>query len=1259
MKNKKKQGKSACIAPPAGLRQHRLCAAVLLTLGPALSLPAAAQSFVNYDGSTTTDAAAALASWTGNKEFQTDWGLGAMNAQYAYAAGFSGLGIKLGAVDSGLLLSHAEFVTRNVKAVAVTGTYANDGSQYQDGSQAWKAGDAFSTTGALSKLNDKHGSHVSGTIAAAKNGAGIMGVAFASDYHITNTNGTDSSVYGVNVDYNYFKAAYGNLANAGVRAINSSWGSPDSRDDFSSIGGVAAAYDRLQGGGKKSWLDAAADVAKESNTLMVWAAGNSAKANINIRSALPYFRPELEQNWIAVAAINASSVLPSFSNQCGLARYWCVSAPGSAITSLNITSDTDLVNASGTSMAAPHVTGALGLLMERYPDLDNQAIRTILLTTAKHLGSGPADVPNAMFGWGVPDLNKALNGPGQLLGVFNANIAAGRSDTWSNAISEAALIQRKSDDRAQLAAREAASPDALQAAAASAAVQIASNVESGYGQAMALVQTRAQRNATFQASKKKEDNTAFQQADKAVAANPLAAALLKQSGSGPTLSKEELMARLIAADPATVALGDYHAQATYLDAARKKTDADYVGSLVKTGEGSLTLSGNNSYSGGTRLEGGTLGVASSTALGTGPLAMSDGTTLRAAADQLAMGNVVSVSGEGRFDTQAFTLTLNAGIADGRSKGSLVKQWEGTLHVLGPLSYSGNTTIAAGTLSVPAFSLTADQTLTVGVASASQYGKLAVTGAASFAPDAHLAVDVYKTASLGSGKTLAGVVTAGSLTAPRLNVTDNSLLFDFKPVVSATALDLNIVDATSIQQVAQDTLAHATVAAAPAAVITPTASTPTASTPTASTPAASTPAASTPAASTPVASTPVASTPVASKPAASTPVASTLVAPPPAFRTSLAIASAVAATPVAPVLDRQIQHPSSRDMAQVVTALGRLPDPASLLRAVSQTLPRDVSASAIRGTMASLNRVIATRTESGNMGSAAAGSGLSSGEAGGDRQVWIMPFESRTNQGDRGGESGFSASTSGLAAGAEMEFDSARAGLSYAYASTSASGNTAITGTGSRSRIESNMVALYGSLPLGEISLGWQADLGRNGNRLDRQMQFGGLNRIASSRFQSWHAHLGTNVSFTLPLSEAMSLVPALQLDYTRLQSPSYAENGAGDLNLSVQGKPSQALLLGTAARLNYALTPGSQISTYLGASYDVINDRDDLVATYAGAPGQSFTTSGPARSPWLLKAGVSYRFKLVEAADILLRFDAEGRSGFINQSAAIKASWRF
>ncbi|PLY58407.1 serine endopeptidase [Herbaspirillum sp. BH-1] len=233
----------------------------------------------------------------------------------------------------------------------------------------------------------------------------MMGVAFGSDYHITNSNGTDDSVYGVNMDYNYFRAAYGKLAQAGVRVINSSWGSPDPRDDFGTLAGVAAAYERLQGGGKKSWLDAAVDVAKESNVLHVFAAGNAGRDNVNIRSALPYFRPEMEQNWITAAALTSDLELPSFSNRCGLAKYWCVAAPGAEINSLDSSSDKGYENESGTSMAAPHVTGALGLLMERYPSLDNQAIRTILLTTAKHLGTGASDLPNTTFGWGIPDLN--------------------------------------------------------------------------------------------------------------------------------------------------------------------------------------------------------------------------------------------------------------------------------------------------------------------------------------------------------------------------------------------------------------------------------------------------------------------------------------------------------------------------------------------------------------------------------------------------------------------------------------------------------------------------------------------------------------------------------------------------------------------------------------------------------------------------------------------------------------------------------------
>ncbi|MFP3686438.1 hypothetical protein SB847_22315, partial [Bacillus sp. SIMBA_026] len=69
-----------------------------------------------------------MATWANHPEFKADWGLGAMNAQHAYALGFSGAGVKLGAVDSGYLSSHQEFAGR-VNALSVTGTYLNDGEQ--------------------------------------------------------------------------------------------------------------------------------------------------------------------------------------------------------------------------------------------------------------------------------------------------------------------------------------------------------------------------------------------------------------------------------------------------------------------------------------------------------------------------------------------------------------------------------------------------------------------------------------------------------------------------------------------------------------------------------------------------------------------------------------------------------------------------------------------------------------------------------------------------------------------------------------------------------------------------------------------------------------------------------------------------------------------------------------------------------------------------------------------------------------------------
>ena len=280
---------------------------------------------------------------------------------------------------------------------------------------------------------DTHGTHVTSIIVGNNLGNNAPhGVAYgATSYNLQvtgrNTTGSNSAFEVPSSDeiYSYFM-------NNGVSVINNSWNSKlyplvgmDEKMAYHPLHLTAGADYWIEQAFKTREMVSLAKIAEENKALVVFAAGNEGMSSPGIFATLPSYNEKL-RSFLVVGAVDSDEIIknddklflrgvsvPLFSNGFKGSINYALMAPGNNVLAANsaynlrdelgIRDKKEFIKISGTSQATPYVSGAAALVQEKFPFLKPNQVADVLLSTANQNFKKPKVIVKKTTGRGVND----------------------------------------------------------------------------------------------------------------------------------------------------------------------------------------------------------------------------------------------------------------------------------------------------------------------------------------------------------------------------------------------------------------------------------------------------------------------------------------------------------------------------------------------------------------------------------------------------------------------------------------------------------------------------------------------------------------------------------------------------------------------------------------------------------------------------------------------------------------------------------------
>ena len=335
-----------------------------------------------------------------------EWGVTNVNAPSVWAMGYTGQGIVVAGLDTGIRWNHDTLIS---KYRGWNGTTANHNYNWFDAIHS--GGGACGANTSAPCDDSGHGTHTVGTLVGDDGAGNQIGVAPGAKWvgcrNMNQGNGTPATY----TECFQFMIAPtdlgGNNPDPTLRPhiLNNSWGCPAS-----------------EGCSTGAELETIIESAQAAGIFVVVSAGNSGPGCSTIS-----FAPATYSSSFSVGSINSSNQLASNSSR-GPSLFYNpsllkpnISAPGVGVRSATASSNTSFSTLSGTSMAGPHVAGVIALLWSARPELvrDIDATKTFLqntanpdvgLITSQTCGGVPStQIPNNSFGFGRVDALAAVN----------------------------------------------------------------------------------------------------------------------------------------------------------------------------------------------------------------------------------------------------------------------------------------------------------------------------------------------------------------------------------------------------------------------------------------------------------------------------------------------------------------------------------------------------------------------------------------------------------------------------------------------------------------------------------------------------------------------------------------------------------------------------------------------------------------------------------------------------------------------------------